>query len=483
MGQLRLALDHIEPFDAAIDEPLLYHSPHLPGFTVIRTGGTRQRQTPVRLNELSQRLAEARSLGVDTYIAQNQFFKPDRKVIHCWRLTSMYVDLDTYKLASLYQQPAEALADRLLLTCDDQGIPPPSAVVFSGRGLQAKWVLEDPLPQSALPRWQALQNELASRLEGMGADVKALDAARVLRLVGTVSSRSGQHVRVVHLQRTPTLGGALDEHGVSTYPFEVLFDTVMPVSRLQLQAQRRAIEDQLVAAAGQREIDARRRQARRQALVVVDGVRSKSTARALIPSQLAWDRLHDLRKLAEMRGFQGGLPSGQRNTFVFLGACFLAVALVAPAFRTEVHALAREFAPQWSEGELRACLCSVRSRLEAAARGETVEFGGQQVDPRYRFSNSTLVDWLGISSEEMPLMQTIITSDERRRRDRVRKEAQRRSDGCPTLRELQNSRDELRTRVVALRDQGKSWRSIASTLGISQTSARRYATKAPQSDD
>lgn len=477
MAQLQLALEPQSESDWGVDEPYLYHNPNLPGFTAIRTGGASARQTPVKLSHLGSRLATVRSLGSDAYIAQNHFFKPDRKVIHCWRLTSMYVDLDTYKLANLYEQPAEALVDRLLLTCDDEGIPPPSAVVFSGRGLQAKWVLEEPLPQSALPRWQALQNELANRLLAMGADVKALDAARVLRLVGTVSSRSGQRVRVVHLQRTPVLGGALGEHGVSTYPFEVLFDTVMPISRLQLQAQRREWEQEVAAAAAQGEIDARRRQARRQALVIVDGGISKSNTRALIPSQLAWDRLRDLRKLAAVRGFQDGLPSGQRNTFVFLGACFLAGALVAPAFREEVHALAREFAPQWSEGELRSCLTSVQARLEAAARGETVEYEGQQVDPRYRFSNSTLVDWLGITGEEMTLMRTIITADEKRRRDRERKAAQRREEGRPTLNEMQTTRDELQAQVVALRGQGKSWRSIASSLAISQTSARRYAAK------
>lgn len=482
MAQPQLALEPQSEPDCGVDEPFLYHNPNLPGFTAIRTGGASQRQTPVKLSELSARLATVRSLGSDAYIAQNHFFKPDRKVIHCWRLTSMYVDLDTYKLATLYEQPAEALVDRLLLTCDDKGIPPPSAVVFSGRGLQAKWVLEDPLPQSALPRWQALQNELASRLQGMGADVKALDAARVLRLVGTVSSRSGERVRVVHLQRTPVLGGALGEHGVSTYPFEVLFDNVMPISRLQLQAQRRDWEAQVAVAADQREIDARRRQARRPALVVVDGGISKPNARTLIPSQLAWDRLRDLRKLAEMRGFQDGLPSGQRNTFVFLGACFLAGALVAPAFRTEVHALAKEFAPQWSEGELRSCLTSVQARLDAAALGETVEYEGEQVDPRYRFSNSTLVDWLGITGEEMPFMRTIITADERRRRDRERKEAQRREEGRPTLTDLQNTRNELQAKVVTLRGQGMSWRSITTSLGITQTSARRYAAKPTGSD-
>ena len=54
------------------------------------------------------------------------------------------------------------LAVRQRLT--DEGIPPASLVVHSGRGLYLKWLLKSPLPQAALPRWNAVQRELVSRL-------------------------------------------------------------------------------------------------------------------------------------------------------------------------------------------------------------------------------------------------------------------------------------------------------------------------------
>ena len=43
-------------------------------------------------------------------------------------------------------------------------------------------------PWAALPRWNAVQRELVSRLVDFGADPKARDASRVLRLVSTCNT-------------------------------------------------------------------------------------------------------------------------------------------------------------------------------------------------------------------------------------------------------------------------------------------------------
>jgi hypothetical protein len=472
MAQLQLALKHDERLDATVDEPLLYHDTERSGFTaLLRPGGT-PRQLAVRLHELPSALRDQRLHNQDLYIAQNEFFRPNRRVVSCSRLTSCYVDLDTYKLDSFYGQPAEALTDRLLRQCDDARIPPPSIVVYSGRGLQAKWLLERPVPSSALPRWQALQTELARRLSPMGADLRALDASRVLRLVGSVNSRSGDLVRVVHLQRVATFGGAIGPARVAVYPFDSFFDDVLPLTRHELAAQRAEIAERI-------EYDNRigpplrepYKPVRRLQLVETGRL---ATARRIIPSELAWDRLADLRKLAELRHGVGGIPSGQRNVFVVLGACFLASALVAPSFRSEVLELGKEFAPTWSAQELASCISSVERRLEAAAKGETVEYMGQPVDPRYRFKNSTLIDWLSISSEEMMQLRTIVSADEKRNRDRARKEAERRLAGRLLRTDYERAAQQKAEMARALREQGHSLGEIAQRLGISRASAHGY---------
>ena len=55
----------------------------------------------------------------------------------------------------------------------------------------------------------------------------------------------------------------------------------------------------------------------------------------------------------------------------------------------------------WPEHETKSRLSSVFSRAEAAARGERIEYLGGHRDPRYRYNDSTLVEMLAITEDEM----------------------------------------------------------------------------------
>ena len=196
-----------------------------------------------------------------------------------------------------------------------------------------------------------------------------------------------------------------------------------------------------------------------------------------MPSRLAWDRLSDLRRLPALRGWQDGAPPGQRNTFVFVGACLLATARLARDFRLEVRELAREFAPSWSAAEVTACVSSVLNRAEAAHRGEKVEFRGEDVDPRYRFSNARLVDLFCISETEQEGMKTIIGRPEGRRRDRARKDEERRASGSLTRAEYLRRAQAVGGQARELKGQGLSLSQIAKTMGISKASAGRHCSQ------
>ena len=81
---------------------------------------------------------------------------------------------------------AQAQCAMLVAYCDSEGIPVPSVIVGSGRGLYAKWLLRPVLSRRALPYWNAVQAALAARLGRFGTDTGALDGSRVLRLVGVL---------------------------------------------------------------------------------------------------------------------------------------------------------------------------------------------------------------------------------------------------------------------------------------------------------
>lgn len=96
--------------------------------------------------------------------------------------------------------------------------------------------------------------------------------------------------------------------------------------------------------------------------------------------------------------------------------------LAMPAvLQRELFALAREVGG-WTEGRTRSKLQAVFRTSREAVAGKRVEWAGVDWDPRYRLKNQTIIEWLEITPEEEREMRTIISDDERRRRDRARKD-------------------------------------------------------------
>jgi hypothetical protein len=472
---MAVAAQRALPFEVA--EPFHYHDVNRHGFVALLHPNFRgqMKQKSYLLRDLPAVVREMYG-KTNVWISQGEFWKPNRRAVNLWRMPVAYADLDVHKMPGLQSMSTEAQVSSLLMCCDDRGIPQPSLVVFSGRGLQAKWLFSEPVPRKALPRWSAVQRTINQQLQDFGADPKALDASRVLRLVDTASSRSAEPVRLVHVATTPAGGGERLSTGAVGYDFDLFADAILPLTRDEL-AQRRA------SRAAERERDASEREARLEAkrsrLVLIQGSQSYESKRhaghsPLVPSQLAWDRLADLRTLAEIRGFEQGLPSGQRNLFVFLAACFLADACVVPDLLPEVVELAKEFAPTWSNAEVVSCVSSVLSRASASGRGEKVQFGGRTVDPRYRWKNETLMDWLSVLPEEECRLQTIIGKNEKQRRDTIRHRKARREAGVVPrdvyLADVEKRRQEAR----AYRDLGWSFRAIAEKLEVSPGTVANY---------
>lgn len=469
LAQRALSFDEPEPF--------LYHDPSQRGFVSLwsreRVAG--RNQTSVQLANLAE-CVQSHQGKPDRYISVGVFYLPNRRAVSLTRMPMVFADLDTYQISRLQRLAPEAQLDELLYVCSQNDIPEPSVVVYSGRGLQAKWLLTPAVPRGALPRWMALQRALNAKLAGLGADAGALDASRVLRLDGSVSARSGEVVRVLHRATTPTRGGQRMATGVVGYDIDILAEHLLPLDRDEL-AMRRAERDAQRAADA---IEKAAREARRASFVVVPGGADvdsvvRRSARPLIPSQLAWDRLEDLRTLAHLRGHEAGLPAGQRNTFVFLSACFLAQAKLVRELRAEIETLASSvFAPDWRPWEVSSCITSVVSRAEAATRGETVEFDGSKRDPRYSFKNETLVEWLGITGDEARQLKTILPADEARRRNTEAHRAARRAAGAVERAAYLQQAADKRVHARELKAQDLSVSAIARELGIGRSTVIGY---------
>jgi hypothetical protein len=167
---------------------------------------------------------------------------------------------------------------------------------------------------------------------------------------------------------------------------------------------------------------------------------------------------------------------------MFLAA--VAVSWLTPpaVLRRELVVLARECA-SWDESETRARLAAVLSRAHRAARGERVSWGGEEMDPRYRFKASTMVHWLGITPEEMHEagLRVLVDADIRRQLAAERQRQSRQARGV-----YEQSRDEFlastadrRQAAAELRAEGLPWAEVGRRLGVSARAARMLAGRRP----
>ncbi|MBC3450155.1 replication protein [Pseudomonas mosselii] len=430
------------------DEAQMYHDSNRSGFfslLVDSRGG--KRQSSHRLADMPKVL-DLLDKKVDTWISQAEFIRPNRRVVNLLRLGLLFADLDTYRVPALASRKPDELAASVLFFCSDTGLPAPSILIYSGRGIQAKWLLEGTIPRQALPRWNACQRYLVDRLAHVGADSMAKDASRVLRTVETVNSKSGEVCRVVHVQ-TGTDGQPI------RYNFEYLAETLLPAARWTIEQQR------------QEQVETR---TKKKPFLLVPGNKANNL-RGFSGRQLAWDRLEDLRKLAELRG---GVGEGSRMQHLFwrLNFLLLSGATNSKQMYHEAAALARELDPQWNSRSKE--LMTLFSKARAFESGERVSFAGKDYPPLYTPKNDTLINLFGISTDEQRQLKTIICSEITLERDRARQEARRRAAGAVSREAFLKAAEGRRAQAQALRTRGLSVRDIAAQMGVSKSAVGRY---------
>ena len=92
----------------------------------------------------------------------------------------------------------------------------------------------------------------------------------------------------------------------------------------------------------------------------------------------------------------------------------------------------------------------------------------------YNYSNKKLIDMFNITEEEIENLSTIITIDEKRRRDKLRKQLKRKDSNGLTAK--QRELKKLREKIMILRQEGYSIRKIGKKLGVSPSKIQRNIT-------
>jgi hypothetical protein len=358
-----------------------------------------------------QRILSGQTGGTDRFISVNEF-QGWRLVKLLRSLRAVFVDLD-----------ACSSIEHALQVCDDVGLPQPSYAVLSGRGVHLYWFLES-APAQTLPVWQAIQREVIKKLAVLGADPVCSDCTRVLRLVGSINTKSG----------TEVLG-------------------------YEVTGARWSLRELANEVLGYQE--------RKPATVTnIQRARSLTVHQRSGVFRLWHSRYQDLLAIADHWAFMRstGVPEGKRDTLLFLQANALSWFTRSETLQQEITKNSRIYFPSLSAREVETYTRPIIQRAKAAADGKTTIHHGQVRDPRYYFQTETILDRLGGLIEPVQGLKVLLPAHvlaERERERLLKRHDQRRPEYLAQF-------DAQRQRIVQLRETGLTHAAIAAELGVSR---------------
>ena len=347
-------------------------------------------------------LREVDLTGENIYITLNTFYKPYRRLECIKELNALFIDLDYYKTKFTKEQIIMNLEGNYF----NKIIPATNYILDSGRGLALIWLINK-VPSQALPLWKAIEEYLYNQLKEFGADRQALDATRILRVPGSINSKSKTVVSII------------DE-------YDYIYDL-------------REIQKEFLPELKPKE----KRKGRPKKINYVYRERS-----------LYYARIHDITKLCELREYD---LRGHREIILFLYRYYLC------SFTEDTKKALEDVL------ELNSMFISPLKENEVIRATRSAEKCYLDKNKEYKYKNETLIDLLEITEYEETQMSTIISKGEYKRRDRVyqKNKYQRKlkSEGKISEKEKLSQR---RAKIKDLLAEGLKQKDICSQLNISK---------------
>lgn len=380
--------------------------------TVAKMGNRWQQYYFEGINDLSINLK-----GKDVYISQNTFNNKSRRLIHLKELKALYIDIDCYKM-NLSKE-----AVKYFMENDLYGqIPVPNMLIDSGRGLYYIIFLENTMAEE-LPKWQLVEKYLYEKLKDLGADNKALDATRVLRVTGTVNSKNNSIVKVI-----------------DTYDYQYTLDEIIENYIPEI------VED-------------------RKEKQKPKGVRKKGRKKKFVSLftlyKLYYTRFKDIKKLVEIRNYE---MTGYREVTLFLLRYFMNVYhgdddLVME----EILEINNSFTEPLEKDEV------FKATLSGATRA---------TENVYKYSNDKLIKLLDITPLEQKQMATIISKSEKYYRNNKNRREQRRNKEGLTNKEAERIKNEKD--ILELKRKKYTLKQISKELNLSISYVKKISMKMSQ---
>ena len=336
------------------------------------------------------------------YITLNTFFKPYRRLECIKELNALFIDLDYYKTQFTKEQIIMNLEENYF----NKTIPATNYILDSGRGLGLIWLINK-VPSQALPLWKAIQEYLYHQLKEFGADRQALDATRILRVPGSINSKSKTVVSII------------DE-------YDYIYDL-------------REIQKEFLPELKPKE----KKKGRSKKINYIYRERS-----------LYYARIQDITKLCELREYD---LKGHREIILFLYRYYLC------SFTEDVQKALEDVL------ELNSMFIAPLKENEVIRATRSAEKCYLDKNKEYKYKNDTLIELLEITEYEETKMSTIISKNEYKRRNNEynKKKYQEKLKEEGKL----SKKEEVKVRREKIKDllaEGLSQKEIYSLLKISK---------------
>ena len=393
----------------------------------------------------------------DCYLSLNGYVwkkGAGRAVSDVSELTGFYVDFDYYKT----EYADMSAGDFAQMVCNENPwLPVPTIVEDSGKGCWMIWKFIKTLHLNAkvdwLQQWQTQQVFLVDQLRPYGADPACCDAARVMRMAGTVNSKT---------KRTAEAW----ESGQSYY-FGSL-KKVFNAKYKELNPERNLVPE-----------------ARKQKQQKTGG----KVSSLFTWYNLAWLRMDDFKTLARLRG---GRHSDHRNMVIW---CYAVAAANyckdEHSLRSEVEAFINGYVTESEKKLKRINYESTVKRFNSYNELRQLGMGWEAINKqlgfhknKYQHTTKYIVKTLEITESEQRKLKVLIGADEKRHRNTTSRRTKRREDGVQARdnydKERQAKVSVKASEALRLRLDGMSVRAIAEQMECSVGSVHGYLKKSQE---
>lgn len=401
--------------------------------------------------KMKQKFYEINEFECETenaFFSLNTFYTKWRNTKCVYELTSLYCDIDYYKTGLNQQQVLWLLENDIFGVL----IPWPTWLVCSGNGLYYILQFENivkirdgnKINFETKEKWDSCMKFISDVLLEYGADKKAIDAARILRIDGTLNIKNGRETKVEIIER----------YGNKIEDIDEFVELWLPESYIQKQKTQ---PKHLL-----------------KTVYTIEEIKTPDTNKKVNTKSLKKlnkERTGDIVRLVSMRN---GECNGIRNYLLLLYSYHSLLFNDGNLEQTteETFKLNDMFTHKEKESQIKATLKTAYKAYQEWASGEKVFYNGKWCRKGYNFTNQNLIDILGITAEEQMKLKTIKSKKIIEENRNAKKRAKRRNMDGLTKREQQ--KQETIAKIVGLKSQGINNSEIARQLNISRQIVSKY---------